>query len=79
MKSTIKADLEMFNQLVEVLLEEEAQKPVAERIEAEELYNTIDLSLNKEPILDEDFKKTLQDVLIATPKTATNLFFNQRI
>lgn len=77
MKSNIKADLELFNQLVEVLLEEEAQKPVAERIEAEELYNTIDLSLNKEPLLDEDFKKTLQDVLIATPKTATNLFFNQ--
>jgi sulfinoalanine decarboxylase/sulfinoalanine decarboxylase/aspartate 1-decarboxylase len=77
MKSNLKADLELFNQLVEVLLEEEAQKPVAERIEAEELYNTIDLSLNKEPLLDEDFKKTLQDVLIATPKTATNLFFNQ--
>jgi len=77
MKSNIKADLELFNQLVELLLEEEAQKPVAERIEAEELYNTIDLSLNKEPLLDEDFKKTLQDVLIATPKTATNLFFNQ--
>lgn len=77
MKSNIKADLELFNQLVEVLLEEETQKPVAERIEAEELYNTIDLSLNKEPLLDEDFKKTLQDVLIATPKTATNLFFNQ--
>ncbi|MDG1148004.1 MAG: aminotransferase class V-fold PLP-dependent enzyme [Crocinitomicaceae bacterium] len=77
MTSTLKADLELFNQLVEVLLNEEATKPVAERIKAEELYNTLDLSLNESPMLDQAYKEVLRDVLIATPKTATNLFFNQ--
>ncbi len=28
-------------------------------------------------MVDDAFKKVLKDVLIATPKTATNLFFNQ--
>jgi len=77
MKSTLKADLEMFNQLVEVLLNEEVAKPVAERIEADELYNTLDLSLNEAPMLDQAYKDVLRDVLVYTPKTATNLFFNQ--
>ncbi|MFY0604449.1 MAG: aminotransferase class V-fold PLP-dependent enzyme [Flavobacteriaceae bacterium] len=74
---TIKRDLALFNELVEVLLNEEATNPVAARIEASELYNTIDLSLHDSAIIDEDFKKILKDVLVSTPKTATNLFFNQ--
>ncbi|WP_298781777.1 aminotransferase class V-fold PLP-dependent enzyme [uncultured Polaribacter sp.] len=75
--SNINKDLTLFNELVEALINEEAKNPVAERIEASELYDTIDLSLNQSAMIDDDFKTTLQNVLVATPKTATNLFFNQ--
>jgi glutamate/tyrosine decarboxylase-like PLP-dependent enzyme len=75
--SDLSNDLNLFNELVEVLLAEEEQHPVAERIEAEELYNTLDLSLNDNAMLDDEFKSVLKEVIISTPKTATNLFFNQ--
>ena len=75
--STLKNDLALFNELVEVLMEEEQQNPVAERIEANQLYDTLDLSLGHNPMVDDRFKSVLSDVLIATPKTATRLFFNQ--
>ena len=75
--SELSNDLTLFNELVEVLLNEEENHPVAKRIDSNVLYNTIDLSLNKTAIVDDAFKKVLKDVLVATPKTATNLFFNQ--
>lgn len=75
--STIKNDLALFNELAEVLISEEQQNPVAERIEADQLYDTIDLSLNSTAMIDDEFKSLLSDILVATPKTATNLFFNQ--
>ncbi len=75
--STIKNDLALFNELAEVLMNEEQKNPVAERIEANQLYNTIDLSLNDVAMIDDAFKSLLSDILVATPKTATNLFFNQ--
>lgn len=75
--SNIKKDLILFNELVEALLNEEEKNPVAERIEANELYNSIDLSLNQSPMIDDAFKTLLEEVLVSTPKTATKLFFNQ--
>ncbi|MFT6845002.1 MAG: sulfinoalanine decarboxylase [Flavobacteriales bacterium] len=75
--SDLRNDLALFNQLVEVLISEEVENPVADRIESDELYDTIDLSLNDAPMIDSAFKSVLKDVLISTPKTATNLFFNQ--
>lgn len=75
--SEISRDLALFNELVEVLIKEEEKNPVANRIDANELYKTLDLSLNESPMLDDSFKKILKEVLVSTPKTATNLFFNQ--
>ena len=75
--SDIISDLGLFNELVEVLINEEKQHPVANRIEANALYDSLDLSLNVNAMVDEEFKDVLKDVLISTPKTATNLFFNQ--
>ena len=75
--SELSSDLMLFNELVEVLLNEEKIHPVADRIEASKLYDTIDLSLNDAPMLEAEFKSAIKDVLVATPKTATNLFFNQ--
>ena len=75
--SDIISDLDLFNELVEVLINEEKQHPVANRIEANALYDSLDLSLNVNAMVDEEFKDVLKDVLISTPKTATKLFFNQ--
>jgi len=75
--SDISEDLALFNELVEVLINEEEQNPVAERIDSTKLYDSIDLSLNESAMIDDAFKAVLRNVLISTPKTATNLFFNQ--
>jgi len=75
--SDINSDLGLFNELVEVLLSEEKKHPVADRIEANALYDSIDLSLNDGAMVDQEFKQVLKEVLISTPKTATKLFFNQ--
>ncbi|WKD84811.1 L-2,4-diaminobutyrate decarboxylase [Polaribacter huanghezhanensis] len=75
--SELSNDLILFNELVEVLLNEEENHPVAKRIDSDVLYETIDLSLHKDALVDDVFKKVLKEVLITTPKTATNLFFNQ--
>ena len=70
--SDISKDLALFNELVEALINEEEKNPVAERIEASTLYDAIDLSLNESPMIDDAFKTVLRNVLISTPKTATN-------
>lgn len=75
--SDIHSDLVLFNELVEVLLHEEEKHPVAERIDSNKLYDSIDLSLSAEAMVDKEFKDVLKDVLVSTPKTATKLFFNQ--
>ena len=70
-------DLKLFNELVEFLLTEEKHNPVAQPIDTNLLYDTLDLSLNEHPALDEDFKQTLRDLIKSTPKTASTSFFNQ--
>ena len=75
--SDINKDLALFNELAEALISEEEKNPVAKRIDSDKLYNSIDLSLNQSPMIDKEFSSVLREVLISTPKTATNLFFNQ--
>jgi sulfinoalanine decarboxylase len=70
-------DLKLFNELVEFLLDEEQHNPVAQPIDTHQLYETLDLSLNETPTLDDDFKKTLRQIIKSTPKTASTSFFNQ--
>ncbi|MEJ6588588.1 MAG: aminotransferase class V-fold PLP-dependent enzyme [Crocinitomicaceae bacterium] len=75
--SKISSDLALFNELVETLISEEEKNPVAGRIDSDELYDAIDLSLNESAMVDDEFKSVLREIVISTPKTATNLFFNQ--
>jgi sulfinoalanine decarboxylase len=75
--SDINNDLELFNELTQILLEDEKLNPVAPRIDAEKLYETLDLSLKEDGISDTHFKSVMTEVIEATPKTSTNLFFNQ--
>jgi glutamate/tyrosine decarboxylase-like PLP-dependent enzyme len=70
-------DLKLFTELVEHLVSEEKNNPVATPIDTTKLYNTLDLSLNDDPIIDKEFKNTLKAIIKSTPKTASTSFFNQ--
>lgn len=70
-------DISIFNEIVQTLLKDEQNKPVADYISAEKLFEELDLSLSNEPINDEQFKESLKQLVLTTPRTATNAFFNQ--
>lgn len=70
-------EIAVFNELVKTLLEDEKKHPVAKHIPAEQLFETLDLSLSNEPIEEGKFKEVLEQLILATPRTATNAFFNQ--
>jgi sulfinoalanine decarboxylase len=75
--STFREDLKLFNTLVEYLLNEEKDQPVAERVDSDDLDKTVDYSLNPLPLLDSQLIDKLKSLIVTTPKTATSLFFNQ--
>jgi len=60
-------DLELFLNIINDLLKDETLHPVAKPINAKELYNQLDLSLNEQPALKEDFKKSLKNLVLKTP------------
>ena len=70
-------DIALFSDLCDILLEEENKNPVAEPIATSDLFNTLDLGLNPNGIVDEDLKHILKSVIKSTPKTASKSFFNQ--
>ncbi len=69
--------LSIFNEIVSELLQDEKINPVSKHIPVDDIFKTIDLSLNEEPISEAEFKNTLKSLVLKTPKTATNAFFNQ--
>ena len=69
--------IEKFEKIVRELLSDEAVRPVSEHVASQELYNTLDLSLSEDGIPDEEFELALRDLVLKTPRTATNAFFNQ--
>lgn len=73
----IDKDLAEFQRVFKHLLEVEQQEPVADPIKAEALFNTLDLTLKADGIADEELYDALEQVVMTTPRTATNLFFNQ--
>lgn len=70
-------DLDLFYKLATELLDAENNTPVIKPINAEELYDTLDLRLGDEGSLDSEFEKNLKELVLNTPRTATNMFFNQ--
>lgn len=70
-------DLKLFNDLVELLLQEEKQHPVSTPIDTDKLYQTLDLQLNDDATVDVDFINILKEIIKSTPKTASTSFFNQ--
>ena len=69
--------LEKFTEITEDLLQDEKEHPVAEFIPAEELFDTLDLELTEEGSPSSEFEEALRDLVMKTPRTGTNAFFNQ--
>ena len=77
MSKAMREDLLLFNSIVEDLLKQEKENPVSTPIKVKELYEKIDLSLSDNPTITSEFSKVLKDLVLKTPKTASNRFFNQ--
>ena len=73
----LKEDLDLFQEITQLLLDKEQQEPVAPPIQPSELFETLDIKLSHEPCDQQAFEKALKEVVLNTPRTATNQFFNQ--
>ena len=69
--------LDKFDKIVRELIVDEGANPVAEHVNSSKLFDVLDLSLDKKGIPDEEFELALKDLVLKTPRTATNAFFNQ--
>lgn len=73
----IQRDLDKFQSILQQLLKAEEKNPVADPIQAENLFEELDLGLEEEGMDDESFYQSLEELVLKTPRTATRLFFNQ--
>lgn len=69
--------LEKFFQITLDLLKDEKEKPVADFIPSDKLYETLDLKLTEEGSPETEFENALRNLVMNTPRTGTNAFFNQ--
>tara|TARA_R110002124_G_scaffold87407_1_gene225190 strand:- start:232321 stop:233706 length:1386 start_codon:yes stop_codon:yes gene_type:complete len=70
-------DLALFNKLASLLLKNEAEHPVTAPISPESLHLSLNLSLEENPASEAFFEETLEKLILNTPRTTTQLFFNQ--
>jgi len=70
-------ELNLFNELVEKLIQDESEHPVVQPIAPSELVNKFSLELGEIGCSDEDFAEHLKNIALHTPKTASKRFFNQ--
>lgn len=73
----MKNSLSLFNEIANKLLIDEKESPVAEFVSSDDLFDKLDLELSENPIDEERFNKALEGLVLNTPRTATNAFFNQ--
>ena len=73
----MKKELELFQKLTTQLLNKEIDEPVIKPLQADSLWDKINISLEEEAISEEEFEKVLSKIIFNTPRTATNKFFNQ--
>lgn len=69
--------LNIFQRITSELLLDEKDNPVAKHIPSSELFETLDLSLKTDPLSEDEFEKLVRELVFASPRTATNGFFNQ--
>jgi len=72
-------DLQQFQEIVQLILTEEKDHPVAKPVSVDELSSAVNLTLQDDPISDETFYNEFQTLVKKTPKTASKSFFNQLV
>jgi sulfinoalanine decarboxylase/sulfinoalanine decarboxylase/aspartate 1-decarboxylase len=77
MQNNIQEDLKIFNELIEEFLKEEINNPISDVILPTDIESKLDLSLNDKGMITSEFKSTLNKLILGTPKSSSNLFFNQ--
>ena len=77
MSEKIFDDLNIFNSLANDLINDNQKKGISPKIQAEDVLNKLDISLNENGIDDETFKNSLKEIILNTPKSSGKLFFNQ--
>ena len=70
-------DLNIFNSLANELINDYQKKGISLKIQAEDILKKLDISLNENGIDEENFKNSLKEIILNTPKTSGKLFFNQ--
>ncbi len=70
-------DLRLFHDIATTLLKAEAENPVGPTIEAEAMNELLDLELTDQPLEEWQLRKSLEELVLNTPRTCTNKFFNQ--
>ncbi len=73
----VQKDLDTFNSIFSALLQDEIDNPMSKTMDGEVLFKKLDLSLNDNPLPDDEFNEALKDLVLSTPKTASRRFFNQ--
>ncbi len=73
----ITQELDYFVQISNSLLIDEKVNPISKRIPVENLKTELDFALTDQGIDDTRFYKTVEEIVLATPKTSSKLFFNQ--
>lgn len=70
-------DIKLFTEIVEKLQHHEEHEPVTTPLTPEELRTQIDISLQEKGISEEEFAQVTTDVVLSSPRSASNHFFNQ--
>lgn len=73
----VEKDLALFNELANKILKAEKEKPVVTPVHPRTIFDRFDLALPDDAIPDEEFKEALEDIVMNTPRTASDHFFNQ--
>lgn len=73
----MKIDTTSWLELMEFLLNNEEEHPVAPHLSATDVDQVLDIKIDDEPIDQQDLLNGLKEIISHTPKTATSKFFNQ--
>ncbi len=73
----MKKELDLFQKLSVELLDKEIDEPSFKPLQIEILWEKLNISLEEDPISENEFEKIIRDVILSTPRTATKKFFNQ--
>lgn len=73
----MKEQLDTFIRIAKELMNEEANTPVLKPMDPEQVFKDLDLELGNSGIDTDRLESALKELVLNTPRTSTNLFFNQ--